>query len=65
LRSKSYRKKLKYSNKNVDPSYGENSQKPDMTNEQFDEEKENILQLLKEMSVNRDKIEEETVEQSE
>lgn len=28
-----------------------------MTNEHFDEEKENILQLLKGVSANRDKIE--------
>ncbi|KAE9522691.1 hypothetical protein AGLY_016913 [Aphis glycines] len=46
------------------PSYGENSQKPDMTEEQYEEEKNNVLQLLKEMSANRKIIERETIEQS-
>lgn len=36
-----------------------------MTNEQFNEEKENISQLLKNMSANCGKIENETVDQSE
>lgn len=35
-----------------------------MTTEQFDDEKINIFNLLKEMAANRDVIEKETVEQS-
>ncbi|KAE9542497.1 hypothetical protein AGLY_003358 [Aphis glycines] len=64
LRSKTYRTKLKFQSDYVDPSYGEKSQKPDMTTEQFDDEKKNIFQLLKEMTANRDVIEKETVGQS-
>lgn len=40
LRNKTYRKKLKFRSDFIDPSYGENSQKPDITNEQFEEEKD-------------------------
>jgi len=40
------------------------SQKPDMSTEQFEDEKNNIFQLLKGMAANRDVIEKETVEQS-
>ncbi|KAL5236469.1 hypothetical protein ACI65C_003879 [Semiaphis heraclei] len=64
LRSKTYRTKLKFQCDYVDPSYGEKSQKPDMTSEQFDDEKKNIINLLKEMAANCDVIEKETVEQS-
>jgi len=64
VRHKTYRKKLKFRSDNIDPSYGENSQKPDMTEEQYEEEKNNVLQLLKEMSANRKIIERETIEQS-
>lgn len=64
LRSKTYRTKLKFQSDYFDPSYGEKSQKPDMTTEQFDDEKKNIFQLLKEMAANRDVIEKETVGQS-
>lgn len=54
----------KYCNKNVSLSYGENS-KNKLAIFFFNEKKENILQLLIEISVNRDKIEKKTVEQSE
>jgi len=64
IRHKSYRKKLKFQSDNIDPSYGEHSQKPDMTEEEYEEEENNVLQLLKEMSANRKIIERETIEQS-
>ncbi|KAL5246402.1 hypothetical protein ACI65C_013810 [Semiaphis heraclei] len=64
VRHKTYRKKLKFRSDNIDPSYGENSQKPDMTEEQYEEEKNNVLQLLKEMSAYRKIIERKTIEQS-
>ncbi|KAL4085345.1 hypothetical protein QTP88_027204 [Uroleucon formosanum] len=57
------RTKLKIRSDCVDPSYGEKSQKPDMTIEQFEEEKKIFLQSLKEMAINRDAIEKETIEQ--
>ena len=55
---------MKFQSDNIDPSYGEHSQKPDMTEEEYEEEKNNVLQLLKEMSANRKIIERETIEQS-
>ncbi|KAL4091408.1 hypothetical protein QTP88_026104 [Uroleucon formosanum] len=57
------RTKLKFRSDCVDPSYDEKSQKPDMTIEQFEEEKKIFLQSLKEMAINRDAIEKETIEQ--
>lgn len=39
MRSKSYKKKLKFRSDYIDPSYGEKSQIPDMTDDQFEEEK--------------------------
>jgi len=39
LRQKTYRKKLKYVNDSADPSYGNNAQKLDMTENEYEEEK--------------------------
>jgi len=46
LRSKMYKTKLKFQSDYVDPSYGEMSQKPDMTSEQFDDEKKKYFSFV-------------------
>lgn len=64
LRSNSYRKKIKLQSLYLDPAYGEISQKPDMNEEQYNEEKERLLKSIQDMADNRDQIEKETTEQS-
>lgn len=64
LRSNSYRKKIKLQSLDLDPKYGETSQKPDMNDEQYNEEKERLLKSIQDMAENRDQIEKETTEQS-
>jgi len=64
LRSNSYRKKIKFHNFDLDSEYGDKSQKPDMNDEQYNEEKERILKSIQEMANNRDQIQKETIEQS-
>jgi len=65
LRVNTYRKRIKFTKENNDEkSYGHFSQKPDMSEEDFNNEKERILKYLEEIAANRDEIERETVEQS-
>jgi len=64
LRQKTYRKKLKYVNDSADPSYGNNAQKPDMTENEYEEEKKFFLNNLKIIADNRINIERETVDQT-
>jgi len=64
LRSNSYRKKIKFQHFDVDSEYGDKSQKPDMNDEQYNEEKKIILKSIQEMADNRDQIQKETIEQS-
>ena len=64
LRQKTYRKKLKYVNDSADPSYGDNAQKPDMTENEYEEEKKIFLNNLKIIADNRINIERETVDQT-
>jgi len=63
-RQKTYRKKLKYVNDYVDPSYGNSAQKPDMAKNEYEEEKEFFLNNLKIIADNRINIERETVDQT-
>jgi len=57
VRQKTYRKKLKYVNYYADLSYGNNSQKPGMTEYEYEEEKEFFLNNLKIIADNRINIE--------
>lgn len=65
LRVNTYRKQIKFTKENNDEqSYGPFSQKPDMSEEDFNNEKERILKYPEEIAANREEIERETVEQS-
>lgn len=65
LRVNTYRQRIKFTKENNDEqSYGLFSQKPDMSEENSNSEKERILKYLEEIAANRDEIERETVEQS-
>lgn len=64
LRSNSYRKKIKFQSDNIDPAYGDKSQKPDMNDEQYNKEKDRILKSIPDMADNREQIEKDTTDQS-
>lgn len=61
--TKNLSQKIKICKWPADPSYGNNAQKPDITENEYEEEKEIVLNNLKIIADNRINIERETVDQ--
>ncbi|CAI6352612.1 unnamed protein product [Macrosiphum euphorbiae] len=64
LKNKRFKKQL-FKNNGPDLSYGENAVRPDMDHLEFDRQKEDILNEMKEVASKRDEIQKQTVEQYE